>query len=175
MNSASIPRTLAIAVSVLATTVQAQSIAELNQQVGVCTAQADRTKRAQCFERLARDAISELERAKQLPPPVAQQSEQPKPTLGKHADFIAKAKSNVTAGFKDSSSVQWRNLFVSGSKLLALCGEINAKNSYGAYVGFRRFFATSEPMLQEIENPEQPYVLEKMWGSMCTEELEKVE
>jgi len=59
--------------------------------------------------------------------------------------------------------------------MLALCGEVNAKNSYGAYIGFRRFIATSEARRQEIEKPNDSVVLERMWESMCRQELQRVE
>jgi len=166
--------------AVLTPQANAQPAAEFNQRLGRCDGQADRAKRAQCFERLAKDAVAELDRRlTAAAPPAAGQtsetSEQSRPKLSKYADFVAKAKANITVGFKDPSSVQWRNLFVSGTIMQALCGELNGKNSYGAYVGFRRFFATSEPLLQAIENPKQPFILEKMWESTCKEEIEKVE
>ena len=56
--------------------------------------------------------------------------------------FVEEAKQNITAGLKDPNSVQFRKLHVAheGAKPV-LCGELNAKNSYGGYVGFRRFYA----------------------------------
>lgn len=69
------------------------------------------------------------------------------PTLAQskgHAAFVAKAKYSLTLNFKDPASVRYRNLAVYrqiNGKELALCGEVNAKNSYGAYVGFVPFYA----------------------------------
>lgn len=69
------------------------------------------------------------------------------PTLAQskgNAAFVAKAKYSLTLNFKDPASVRYRNLAVYRSidgKKLALCGEVNAKNSYGAYVGFVPFYA----------------------------------
>lgn len=81
--------------------------------------------------------------------------------------FIAAAKSNVTKDFKDPFSVQWRNLFVSqDGTLKILCGELNGKNSYGAYIGFRRFFAT-DSVLQLIEDPKTPSIMNGMWPKVC--------
>ena len=55
-----------------------------------------------------------------------------------------KAKDAVRHGLKDPDSAQFRDLYEvpsmrddSGSR--AVCGEVNARNSYGGYVGFRRF------------------------------------
>lgn len=57
------------------------------------------------------------------------------------AILIAKAKIAVAANLKDPSSVQFRNIHVVPSTLNSrkVCGDINAKNSYGAYVGFEEF------------------------------------
>lgn len=79
----------------------------------------------------------------------------------------AKAKRNVTKDFKDPSSVQWRDLFVSlDGTLKILCGELNGKNSYGAYIGFRRFFAT-DSILSYVEDPKSPSIMDKMWPQSC--------
>lgn len=159
---------------------QAQSSADFSQRLGRCDAQNDRSKRLLCFERVARDAVAELEKrlpmALQVPPTQAPAASAPsRPQTNKYADFVASAKSNLVRDFKDPGTVQWRNLFVSEGNMLALCGEVNAKNSYGAYIGFRRFIATSEARRQEIEKPNDSVVLERMWESMCRQELQRVE
>jgi hypothetical protein len=154
----------------------AQSTAEFNQSLGACSAQQDRMKRLSCFERLAREAVAELDKRQNAPAvPSAVPPPAPAAKVSQHAAFIAKAKANISVSFKDPSSVQYRDLYVSESGSRALCGEINAKNSYGGYVGFRRFFATDEPVLQDIEDPKQPTVMATMWGLMCGKEVERVE
>jgi ABC-type multidrug transport system fused ATPase/permease subunit len=56
---------------------------------------------------------------------------------------IEDLKKIIRSTLKDPDSSQFRELFLNFSKT-ALCGEVNAKNSYGGYVGFRSFVATSE-------------------------------
>lgn len=46
------------------------------------------------------------------------------------------AKTAVLAKLKDPDSAQFRNIRVAGDWV---CGEVNAKNSYGAYAGFSGF------------------------------------
>lgn len=51
---------------------------------------------------------------------------------------------------------------------------MNAKNSYGAYVGFRRFYATGEQSLNAVEPTAEAtvgdrYVFDRMWPKMCGE------
>lgn len=60
-------------------------------------------------------------------------------TKGQKATIEA-TKTTLTENFKDPGSAQFRNLRVvkfQTGKLV--CGEVNAKNSYGAYVGFKPF------------------------------------
>lgn len=45
---------------------------------------------------------------------------------------------NVADLFRDPESVQFRDVRL--GKEDALCGEVNAKNGYGAYVGFQPFY-----------------------------------
>lgn len=66
------------------------------------------------------------------------------PTIA-HADEpyaaeIAATKAKIERRLKDPSSVQYRDVraFVVGGRV-AVCGEVNAKNSYGGYTGFEGF------------------------------------
>lgn len=93
---------------------------------------------------------------------------------GNFSGFIVEAKAAVTAAFKDPASAQFQSLFISGRALPVLCGEINAKNSYGGYVGFRRFYSTGQASLTEVENPRDRFVFERMWPSMCGEKVTDV-
>ena len=63
-----------------------------------------------------------------------------------HGAFVAQAKEVVTKNFKDPEGARFRNLAVyrSNTGSLALCGEVNAKNGFGAFVGYRAFLATVE-------------------------------
>lgn len=58
---------------------------------------------------------------------------------------VAAAKSRIEGSLKDPTAAEYRNLtpvlFTSstGESSHTVCGEVNAKNGFGAYVGFRRF------------------------------------
>lgn len=54
-----------------------------------------------------------------------------------------RGKIEITKDFFDPASVQFRNLKTE-IKLSSyrVCGELNARNKYGAYVGFKRFVAS---------------------------------
>ena len=51
---------------------------------------------------------------------------------------IGEKRKLVTSSLKDPSSSQFRNEIMKSGWL---CGEVNSKNSYGAYTGFTRFVA----------------------------------
>jgi len=99
---------------------------------------------------------------------------------GNYNNFVRRAKAALTENFKDPRSAQFRSLFISGDKLPALCGEVNAKNSYGAYVGFRKFYATGKSSLNAVEPGADGaggdrYVFDSMWPSMCGERKADIE
>jgi len=58
-------------------------------------------------------------------------------------DPVAMTKWSLEVHLKDPSSVQYKNVGIitkkAGTK--TVCGEFNAKNSYGGYVGFKYFLA----------------------------------
>jgi hypothetical protein len=54
---------------------------------------------------------------------------------------IRNLRSVVTASMKDPSSTQFRDETYSNG---TLCGELNSKNGYGAYVGFKRFIVENK-------------------------------
>lgn len=67
------------------------------------------------------------------------------------------AKERASYDMKDPSSTQFRNLFAitRGRGDDTVCGEINAKNSYGAYTGFREFYVDSDGEYF-ISDPDSP-------------------
>ena len=94
---------------------------------------------------------------------------------GDYAKVVEGAKSALLIGFKDPLSVQYRGLFISTNSLHVLCGEVNAKNSYGGYIGFRRFYATEEPLVTQIEDANDTYPFSQKWPIMCGERRASVE
>lgn len=59
---------------------------------------------------------------------------------GTNDQAIAKAQQAVAGSLKDPDSAKFRNVAVKDfGSLKVVCGEVNGKNSYGGYVGFKRF------------------------------------
>ncbi len=57
-------------------------------------------------------------------------------------ELLSKMKLTVTKKFLDPESAQFRNLKIAGRNIVH--GEVNAKNTYGGYVGFRRFIYSGD-------------------------------
>lgn len=73
--------------------------------------------------------------------------------------LVEQAKTALTYNFKDAGSAQYRNVGLykssTGKGGDIVCGEVNAKNSYGAYVGFQRFAVWQSVVV--IERPDDPW------------------
>jgi hypothetical protein len=100
----------------------ATSVHAQGDSTASCEPIKDSKRRAACFETVARRLTAE---------------KKPKDDI---APFVVRAKKEVAKDFLDPDSANFRGLFVlkdnTGS---SLCGEVNAKNKMGAYVGYRRF------------------------------------
>lgn len=95
----------------------------------------------------------------------------------KYAAFVRRAKLVVTKDFHDPGSAQWRGLFISKSEREGpvLCGEVNAKNHFGAYVGFRPFFVPDEEEgLREIGTSSSDSLMRTMMPLYCGMKVEDV-
>lgn len=55
-------------------------------------------------------------------------------------EFIKKAQIILTKDFKDPESAKFTDIVVVDGYFRSLCGYVNGKNSYGAYVGRKRFY-----------------------------------
>lgn len=74
------------------------------------------------------------------------------------------AQDNVRKRLKDPDSAQFRGLFVSRAGLP--CGEVNSKNGFGGYTGYKRFVASGGG-LAVIESDMTPEEFEKTWAEVC--------
>ena len=59
---------------------------------------------------------------------------------------VTALRAKVLASLKDPASAQWQNEIVSPDKN-TICGEVNAKNSMGGYVGFKRYISNQSGYL----------------------------
>lgn len=69
-----------------------------------------------------------------------------------HDGRPAAAKKLVAAGLRDPGSAQFRDLKKVGE---TVCGEVNGKNAYGAYAGFKHFIVDAGAVTMEPETPSE--------------------
>lgn len=67
--------------------------------------------------------------------------------------LAAKAKATVVHDLKDPDSAKFRGIGIykstTGKGGVTVCGEVNAKNAFGAYVGYKRFMLFDDIALME--------------------------
>lgn len=99
---------------------------------------------------------------------VARAAQPPTPQQSKLATEIATVKANLTRDLYDPWSVRYRNVEIvplsvdgGGVQPHVYCGEINAKNRFGAYIGFQHFLSFAQPLTADqhadIDDPSSSY------------------
>jgi hypothetical protein len=90
------------------------------------------------------------------------------------APEIALAKTGMMDKLKDPDSAKFKNLSISKKYPWIICGEVNAKNSYGGYVGYERFIAfldrDSKSTVANVTT--DPDLIRSDWPDYCGDESE---
>lgn len=146
---------------------------EYKERFLLCQNKMQKDRRSECFETLAKDVIASLDENHKVTTTtevLINNSANNGVEKEENSKFVLKSKSNLTKDFKDPSAVQWRELFISKDNFTSLCGEVNAKNSYGAYVGFKRFFVSSSDfmMIENSDNAGARDVFLSQWKIFCS-------
>jgi hypothetical protein len=81
--------------------------------------------------------------------------------------MVAATQARITGMLNDPESARFRKVFVS-PKGKAVCGEVNAKNQMGGYVGFRRFISARDQV--GIEGDDSSFV-ESNWEARCIKDV----
>lgn len=88
----------------------------------------------------------------------------------KYSTLVESAKSNIRAQLKDPYSAEFEDIFIgkSNNNSPVVCGKVNAKNSYGGYVGRKRFYFTegSDKPISEIEEKSGAFSI--IYEALCT-------
>lgn len=85
-------------------------------------------------------------------------------------DYIAEARESVVLKFKDPDSAKFRNEVIYHNSSLTsigigVCGEVNSKNSYGAYTGFKKYYYTFNDAGASTESSKSTF--DVFWGMVC--------
>ncbi|MDD9321958.1 hypothetical protein M0O54_17895 [Acinetobacter lactucae] len=71
------------------------------------------------------------------------------------------SKEAILSTLKDPDSAQFQNI-------KGYCGEVNSKNSYGGYVGFKRYVSIDGGVLMEDSEGVEPETFAIIWEAHCT-------
>lgn len=90
-------------------------------------------------------------------------------------DYLYPAKEQMKTLLKDTDSARYENVnayktVLDNRTIYAFCGEVNAKNGFGAYGGYERFLATS--VLAEDESEYSDF--DSVWNVMCANRIRSV-
>lgn len=64
----------------------------------------------------------------------------------------------VAAKMLDPSSVEFRKTYITKSEPTVFCGEINAKNTLGGYVGYKKFYYVTGNLSMPPDAPDEPFL-----------------
>lgn len=82
----------------------------------------------------------------------------------KNANLKILSEKYVKLKLKDPEAAQFRSQFI--GKAGAPCGEVNAKNGFGAYAGFQRYIVAGKE-LTVLEADMVPGEFNNSWGQLC--------
>ncbi len=90
-------------------------------------------------------------------------------------DDLPMAKEQMKAILKDADSARYQDVYAYKAALpdatvYTFCGEVNAKNGFGAYDGYQRFMATKHQAETESQDPE----FQKSWDMLCANRIRSV-
>lgn len=95
---------------------------------------------------------------------------------GNYAGFVKRAKRNISDNFKDPDSAKFRDVIISKPDVPTLCGQVNAKNSYGGYVGYKLFLHNAvHSIVSDSSNAISELKFIKLYSEFCSEKIVDVE
>jgi len=82
------------------------------------------------------------------------------------AIWIEQSEDAVRERLKDPDSAQFKEVFFNNKGgIHAVCGQINSKNSYGGYSGYKYFISAGSKEMTFIENEVSDF--SKVWNKFC--------
>ena len=92
-------------------------------------------------------------------------------------DSLAHAHKQIERNLKDADSAKYRAEYLlestrkDGSKYFGVCGEINAKNSYGGYIGYVPYYVFGSQA--EVYSSENKSDFMRWYSVLCDKSLTK--
>lgn len=86
-------------------------------------------------------------------------------SYSRELSWIELGKEEVKLKLKDASSAQFRNVYFNNNGTPVTCGEVNSKNSFGAYGGYQKFISAGKT-LTVLEEEVTDGIVE-VWNKLC--------
>lgn len=83
----------------------------------------------------------------------------------KQLAWIERGEDLVRQMMKDPDSAKFQNVFFAQSEIPVTCGEVNSKNSFGAYIGYQRFLSAGRAELTFVESQVDDFG--SVWRQFC--------
>ena len=85
-------------------------------------------------------------------------------------ELIEQAKTQIRDSLRDPDSAKFRNMrWETKESLVLLCGEVNAKNAFGAYAGYEPFHAVQPGLIEKARyDPSAPLVIQMGDHEVCS-------
>ena len=93
---------------------------------------------------------------------------------GKAFAWMESDKSSIEDILKDADSAEFRDVFISFySDSPVTCGQVNAKNSFGGYAGFKDFIAAKSARIRVVRGDGQMQDSEfvQVWNTACQDPI----
>lgn len=96
------------------------------------------------------------------------EEENPYADVSRQYALIVMAKNAIRERLRDPDSAQFRNVrFYSGGGTAVACGEVNAKNGFGGYTGYKQFVGASSQLAFLASDMDNPSEWTEIWNSFC--------
>lgn len=89
------------------------------------------------------------------------------------SSVIISARDKAVEQFKDPESASFRDeiIYRSNSSIPIVCGKVNGKNSYGAFVGFKRYLSYGDlNLIENVNGDNSPIFFDRYWNLICNED-----
>lgn len=85
----------------------------------------------------------------------------------KKVGWVLSGKQSIKQRLKDPDSAEFRGMFFADVSAPVACGEVNSKNSFGGYTGYKRFVTGNSPDLTFVETDMDAGEFDKLWKELC--------
>lgn len=111
--------------------------------------------------------VIQKKRPSQTPPRREKKADSAISRESRESVWLLQGQDSIKARLKDPNSAKFRNTFFADNVAPVACGEVNSKNSFGGYTGYKRFVTANRPDLTFIETDMPAQEFQQVWSKLC--------